>query len=448
MPTRSGLPPIYCYYGDDFTGSTDVLDCLARSGVTAVLFPGIPSPEQVARFSNCQVLGIAGSSRSQSPEWMDAHLPQIFALLKSLGAPLTHYKVCSTFDSSPQRGSIGRAMEIGRRIFRAPFVPIMVGAPHLGRYVAFGNLFATAGGEVYRIDRHPTMRAHPATPMTEADLRLHLAQQTDLDIALIDLRALGAGDADAALQFRMNGGAEAIVLDGVDMASVKEAGRLIWQQALQQPIFAVGSSGLTSSLIPQWREAGLLAESDATRDDAGKQPGAVDAILVVSGSCSPVTAGQIQWAIQHGFTAMKLDAATLADSVKGPLALQAHAHTVVEQLRQGRSVVLYSAMGPLEAEAEVYGEEFGTALSALLRDVLRASRVRRLVIAGGDTSSHTVARLGLDALTWAGAVEPGAPLCRVHASEDFLDGTEIVLKGGQVGSEDFFERVRRGGASA
>ncbi|EQD61121.1 hypothetical protein B1A_09823, partial [mine drainage metagenome] len=70
---------------------------------------------------------------------------------------------------------------------------------------------------------------------------------------------------------------------------------------------------------------------------------------------------------------------------------------------------------------------------------------RRVLLAGGDTSSHAVAQLGLSALTWAASLEPGAPLCRAHAERHSRhDGLELVLKGGQVGSEGFFERVRLG----
>ena len=64
-------------------------------------------------------------------------------------------------------------MEIGTKIYNSTFLPIVVAAPHLRRYVIFGNLFAAAGSdpEIFRIDRHPTMSRHPATPMKEADGR-------------------------------------------------------------------------------------------------------------------------------------------------------------------------------------------------------------------------------------------------------------------------------------
>ena len=80
------------------------------------------------------------------------------------------------------------------KIFHAPFVPVLAAAPTLGRYTIFGNHFARFGigsaGAIYRLDRHPSISRHPVTPMTEADLRLHLAKQTKTIIALFDVLKL------------------------------------------------------------------------------------------------------------------------------------------------------------------------------------------------------------------------------------------------------------------
>jgi uncharacterized protein YgbK (DUF1537 family) len=107
--------------------------------------------------------------------------------------------------------------------------------------------------------------------------------------------------------------------------------------------------------------------------------------------------------------------------------------------------VLHSADGPLDAAAPAAGERLGAALGRIARTVIGRRRLRRIVFAGGDTSSHGVAQLGIDALTWAAPLDPGAPLVRAHATDPAIDGLELVLKGGQIGGEDFFERVRRGG---
>ena len=154
------------FYGDDFTGSADAMEALALGGVPTALFLEPPRPEQLAgRFAHLRALGLAGVSRSMSPEEMDRELPPLFEALKRLGAPLVHYKVCSTFDSSPTVGSIGHAIDIGCALFDPPFVPLAVGVPVLKRYVVFGHHFATVGEQTFRLDRHPSMSRHPFTPM-------------------------------------------------------------------------------------------------------------------------------------------------------------------------------------------------------------------------------------------------------------------------------------------
>jgi 3-oxoisoapionate kinase len=422
--------PLYSYYGDDFTGSTDVLEGLAVAGLRSVLFLGPPSDEHLRAFKDCQAYGIAGDSRSRSPEWMDEHLPAIFARLRSFGAPVVHYKTCSTFDSSPRVGSIGRAMEIGRDVLKTPFIPIVVAAPHLRRYVVFGNLFAAAGdGLVYRIDRHPTMRQHPVTPMNEPDLRRHLAPQTGLRVDSIDLPTLQAGRLEQELASRLAAGAQAILFDGVERHDLDETGRLLWHLARKTPLFAVGSSGLAYGLAFAWKRQNAIPTGTPTR-----QPEAVDSLLVMSGSCSPVTERQIGHALRNGYEGIAMEGQTP----------EACVDKAVTALRSSGKVVVYSSLGPLPAGVTARGDTLGRQIGAMLRKIVSETGVRRVVLAGGDTSSHAVSQLGLYALTWSAATQPGAPLCRAHSDSPELEGLEMVLKGGQVGTEDFFERVRTG----
>jgi 3-oxoisoapionate kinase len=425
------IRPLYAYYGDDFTGSTDVLEALALAGVRSVLFTGMPAEERWQEFADCQAFGIAGESRSRPPAWMSEHLPAVFARLGALGAPIVHYKTCSTFDSSPQIGSIGRALEIGRATLSPAFVPIVVAAPHLRRYVAFGNLFAASGGQIYRIDRHPSMRSHPVTPMHEADLRRHLAAQTLLSIGLVDLTAFSQDRAPAALADCLSRGDAAVLFDGVGEGELGETGRLLWQYATERqhpdsrhPLFCAGSSGLTYALLSAWRRSGLIGG-----EPAHTPAEAAETLLVLSGSCSPVTERQIRTALAHGYHGVSLQTETAFEEA-------------VTHLQAGQSTVIYSALGPLPARTQPEGEALGRRAGALLRRILSATRVRRVVLAGGDTSSHAVGALGIHALTWAASLEPGAPLCRAHARTAELDGLQLVLKGGQVGSDGFFERVR------
>jgi 3-oxoisoapionate kinase len=433
-PTTSRL--LYAFYGDDFTGSTDVLESLGMHGLDAVLFTHMPSRRDLAAFSHCRAIGIAGESRSRSPAWMSRNLPAMFRAMRRLGAPVNHYKVCSTFDSSPRVGSIGRAIEIGRSVFGRRPVPIVVGAPRLGRAVVFGSLYATFAGEFYRIDRHPTMRRHPVTPMTEADLRMHLAKQTSLEIGLVDLTAFTTHTVGARFQDESKS-AQAVVFDGFNEEMMAQTARLVWDQAtdravdraIDRPVFAAGSSGLTHGLLLHWRALGLVAKP--ARPAPAKS---VDRILVLSGSCSPATARQIRTAAKSGFVTMRL---------KGSGPWQNEATRALESLARGKSVVVYTALGP-QTRDNRHGDRFGAALGRLLRHLILESRVRRILIAGGDTATHAVNQLGLDALTFAASLAPGVPLCRAPAAGSPLDGIELALKGGQMGSDDFFAHVRDG----
>ncbi|SDA15741.1 four-carbon acid sugar kinase family protein [Sphingomonas sp. NFR15] len=419
----------YAFYGDDFTGSTDVLEQLAEGGVPAVLFLRAPDPALRARFPDAQAIGLAGDSRSRSPEWMAEHLP---AAYRALGeGALVHYKTCSTFDSSPHTGSIGRALDLGVAAFGGP-AAIVVGAPHLRRYVAFGNLFAAAGAEVYRIDRHPTMARHPVTPMHEADLIRHLAAQTQARIALIPLDRIEAGEAGTAFD---SADADAVLFDGVSLRDLAATGDVLLTRGVR---FAVGSSGVTRALVLAWQAAGLI-------EPAPPPPRAppVDRLLVVSGSCSPVTARQIARGIADGYAPARAGVAAL---LRGESAEEERlVAAAVAALGQGGRGVIHSAEGPLGETAPAAGDMLGTALGRVTRAVIERTGLTRILFAGGDTSSHGVAQLGIDALTWAAPIERGAPLVRAHAADPAIDGLELVLKGGQMGGEGFFETVRRGG---
>ena len=427
------------YYGDDFTGSTDVMEVLTWAGLPTVLFTRTPGEAELRRFPAVRAIGVAGESRSCSTEWMSANLPEIFERLRSLGAPLCQYKVCSTFDSSPEVGSIGRALEIGLEVFGGAWAPIVVAAPKLGRYQAFGNLFATVGSETFRLDRHPTMSRHPITPMDEADLGAHLARQTKLPVGVVDLLALASGQAGQRLDEQTSAGARAVLMDVIDEESLGRVGELVWKNRSSAP-FSVASSGLEYALAAHWRALGDLgAPTDPPRASE------VDRVVVISGSCSPETEASIRQSLASGYAGIRLDPfETAAGRTAAPLS-QAR-----QSLADGRSVVLYTSLGPND-QALVAGDReltkrLGVCVGELARDLLLQSSARRAIVCGGDTSSHVGRALDGYALTAIAPMTPGSPLCRLW-SDGPLDGLEIVLKGGQRGGPHFFEQVRMGDTS-
>ncbi|MER9581077.1 four-carbon acid sugar kinase family protein [Mesorhizobium sp. M0276] len=434
------------YYGDDLTGSTDVMEALELGGVPTVLFMRQPDAALLSRFAHCRAIGLAGTSRSETPQWMDTHLREAFAWLKMLNAAICHYKVCSTFDSSPAIGSIGRAIEIGRSVFAQASVPLVVGAPQLKRYTAFGHLFAAYRDQYFRIDRHPVMSRHPTTPMDESDLLIHLSRQTALSSGLIDLATLQSASRSAAFD-RLTANGTAIVLIDVDNLETQVlAGNELWRVRKPGGSFVVGSSGVEYALLAEWASNDIVGAGQGFTP-----PGAADRIAVVSGSCSPTTERQIRHALTDGFDGIEVDPIELI-SEASEQAITRATENGLASLQAGRSIILYTALGPTaDRGTEIDRQEgarhrLGRGLGEILRSLTIEQSLRRVVIAGGDTSSHALGEMGVDALTIRMPLpaSPGSPLCFAHSRVKAIDGLEVALKGGQVGTDRYFSAIRDG----
>lgn len=433
--------PLLAYYGDDFTGSTDALEFLTRAGAKTVLFTGLPTSELLGRFGALDAIGVAGCTRAMPPREMEDELSRAFGVLRGLGARHVHYKVCSTFDSSPEIGSIGRAIDVGAAVFGGRFVPLVVGAPRLGRYGVFGHLFARFGigstGAIHRLDRHPVMSRHPSTPMNESDLRLHLGRQTTKRIGLVDILALDrpAEECAAALRAAMTN-ADIVLFDVLQEEHLARIGTLLEAEARSAaPLFSVGSSAIEMALGHEWQRTARLQPRTAWEAVGPAQP-----LLVVSGSCSGVTLGQIRWATTAGFAEVALPAAAI-ETGRAPAVAAAIAH-----LHTGRHVIVHT--DPAQAIASqaraLPAAALGRALGEITREIIASTGIRRLLVAGGDTSSYAARALGIEAVEMIAPLAPGAPLCRAHAPGSPAHGLEVNFKGGQVGAVDYFGAVARG----
>lgn len=455
---------LLAFYGDDFTGSTDALEFMSRVGAETVLFMEPPTPGQLSRYEPLDAIGVAGRSRAMTPEEMEQELPDVLKAMKKLKAKHIHYKVCSTFDSSPTIGSIGKVIDIAKEIFDSKFVPLLVAAPALGRYCTFGNLFAQMGigsdGDIYRLDRHPSMKSHPITPAHESDLRLHLGRQTDKHIGLLDILNVGKGGNESRQQLEkhIREGAEVILFDALQEKHMARVGSLIDEYGSRnKPLFSVGSSGIEMALGRNWIDQGRLQSKKRWNT-----PGKAEPMLVASGSRSPVTSEQIRWALSNGFEEVALDTETLAKEKDTTPVIRKHVEEVIKQLRQGKNVILHTSFGDndprVEATKEVFhrrglsnlevractAQLFGIALGEIVGTVADQAHLQRLVFAGGDTSSFAARALDIEALEMIAPITPGAPLCRVISPGNHLHGLEVNIKGGQVGAKEYFGTVLEG----
>lgn len=449
--------PILSWYGDDFTGSSALMEAMSAAGLPAVLFLDPPTQDHMKQFANHRGIGIAGVARAQTPAWMKANLPRYFNAVAEIGAPISQYKICSTLDSAPDIGSIGTAIEIGMHHLGSEWVPLLTAAPPIGRFQLFGNLFAHADGVGYRLDRHPSMSRHPVTPMQEADVRLHLAGQTKISIGLVDYMALRSGRGGDVLDSELNAGRRVIALDALDEESLADAGALIWERRGEQ-LFAVGSQGIAYALAAYFRRTGAIGPAPERRRSLDR----IDRVAVVSGSCSTVTAAQIACAERHGFLAIRVDPSTALDPSAWAAELRSVTRQALDALATGRDPIVFTARGPTDPsvrsfllavrtaglEQSVVNETVGRGLGEVLETLISEAGIRRCGIAGGDTSSFAAQALGIHALTLLASLAPGAGVFTAHSVRPGLANLEIALKGGQMGPPDYFCQIRHGGTAA
>ncbi|MBJ7539119.1 four-carbon acid sugar kinase family protein [Marinomonas transparens] len=426
------------FYGDDFTGSTDVLESLSLCGKKAVLWMRIPTEDELKRFSDYDCIGLAGISRSKDPQWMSENLPRIYQFLKSVNGKYIHYKVCSTFDSGLHKGNIAKATQIGIAELSPSWTSIVVGSPKIKRYVCFSELFADFEGSTYRIDRHPVMGNHPATPMHEANLLKHMQQLGGVECASVDLPMYSNGRASSQLESFI-ADKKVVVFDSYDEATHSAAGKLIRDFSQKGVHFSVSSSGFEDALY-----------SDTKITNTTKIQ-ATDKLLALSGSCSPTTSNQIQFAVDRGFVPFLLDLEKVCDSTLRPSYLKEVVDFCLALLAKNRSPLVYSSLGsPKEDQALLpsqcvnFDRVLGQFLGQVALQVVQEKAINRLAVAGGDTSGYCIQTLGLDAMTFIAPLYPGVPLCRAHSNDVSVDGLEIALKGGQMGATDFFVRLLTG----
>ncbi|MBK8503324.1 MAG: four-carbon acid sugar kinase family protein [Saprospiraceae bacterium] len=438
------------FYGDDFTGSTDVMETLALKGVPTALFLKTPTLDEVNHFilkrniggSQLKAFGVAGIARSLDPEAMKKELEPIFAALAEIPVDFFQYKICSTLDSAPEVGNIGVAADLAIKYFPSKRIPFIVGAPFLNRFVVFGNLFARLDGTTYRIDRHPVMSRHPVTPMEEGDIRLHLAKQTSRLFQTIDLLNLDPDKSRGIMSAGVEGPSPFLLFDTLTNENLVKIGEMLIEDHSGTPQFIVGSSGISYGLARYLRE-----KTEDLKNDPVTNLDPVRQILVAAGSCSPVTERQIKYAVDQGMKGIRIEVLKLLENRQHEI--ERICKLAIKVLKNGKSPILYTALGPADPSITqveamlsqnrntIIGESIGEMVSMILEAIPRL----RTVIVGGDTSGYVSRYLKIYALETLAPVAPGAPLCVAHAVDRRFDGLEIALKGGQNGKDDYFQRI-------
>jgi uncharacterized protein YgbK (DUF1537 family) len=207
------------------------------------------------------------------------------------------------------------------------------------------------------------------------------------------------------------------------------------QQKKHGQLFSVGGSGIELALGNYWNKARVLKPVTKWKKIPKAKP-----LLVISGSCSPVTAGQIAYAKANGFEELIIDAVKIC---KDGVVNESVMKKIDESLNQKKNLIVHT--GEMQTQ-NLYSEKLGTALGVIAKDAVINTGIKRVVISGGDSSSYAARAMEIDAVEMIAPLVIGAPLCKVYSKNKDINGLEINFKGGQVGGEKYFEILLNGDA--
>ncbi|MFI6375609.1 3-oxo-tetronate kinase [Streptomyces sp. NPDC050546] len=407
---------------DDFTGATDLANNLVRAGMRVVQLIDTP-PAGVEEAIDADAVVIALKSRTvPAADAVEASL-RALAWLRSLGAEQIYFKYCSTFDSTPA-GNIGPVTEALMDALGTGFTVATPAFPDNGRTIFKGHLFV---GDVLLSDSG--MRHHPLTPMTDSNLVSVLGAQTTRQVGLIDHTVVA--DGVEAIRARVDalreGGFGLAVVDAVSNDDLVRLGA-----AVQGFPLVTAGSGLAIGLPANWGFKPTRAAAELP------PPGGHRA--VVSGSVSTATNRQVLEYLRTGRPAFSVDPLRVAagEDVVGQALAFAESHlddgpVLVYSTESADTVrTVQGRLGAAEA-----GELVERTLARVAQGLVERG-VRRLVVAGGETSGAVVQALGITGLRIGPQIDPGVPWCA--AALPGGDTLHITLKSGNFGGPDFFTR--------
>ncbi|MGP5220552.1 3-oxo-tetronate kinase [Arthrobacter rhombi] len=399
---------------DDVTGATDVAAALSRAGLRT-LFSLTTDLGDDAPDADAIVVGLKTRSIAVS----DAVAQSLEALtaLQRVGADRFYLKYCSTFDSTPE-GNIGPVTEALMERLGAEMIVTTPAAPLHGRTVYRGHLFV---GDALLNETH--MREHPVTPMLDSSVSRLLAPQVDGGVGLLPLETVrdGSDAIRAGIAAAKTAGNRHVVVD-----SVSEADLAAVAEAVKDASLVAGSAGLIGAIA--LGRSGL--SEAATRPPAGRT-------AILAGSCSRRTLEQIERFRESGGAAYQL----VAEPGQSAADLAADALTWWDELASESSALLYSSTPAQERDERIpdAGALYEGA-AGLIAKKLAERGLRRLLIAGGETSGEVVKVLGIRIAVVGEEAALGAPW--IH---DVGRDLHLILKSGNFGEPDLFVDVARSG---
>ncbi len=408
---------------DDFTGATDLANMLVKGGLKTIQLLGNPSKEDVVPSVDAVIIAL--KTRTIPVEEAIEQSLQALNWLKNAGAKQFFFKYCSTFDSTDE-GNIGPVIDALMEALETQFTIACPAFPETERTIFKGHLFV---GDKLLSDS--PMKDHPLTPMTDSNLVSILSRQTSQKVGLVEYKDILAGPYAIRKAFdQLQKEDVAIAVTDV----LNDEHLYFLGEAVKDFKLITGGSGIALGLPSQFKSRNNHQEE--TR--AHSLPKVLGKELVLSGSCSEMTLAQVD-EFSKKYSTLKLNPIELAENNSA----LANAVDWVIQAKGEEPILVYASAPPdaVKQAQKKLGRDLAssTVENALAKIALAAVQdgFRRIVVAGGETAGAVMSNLGIKGIMIGEQIDPGVPTT-VSIGDPSIG---LVLKSGNFGSADFFEKA-------
>lgn len=410
---------------DDTTGANDIGIMFSNNQYSVKV---ITYQENMELIKDADVLIIDTDSRLDTPALSYDKVFNATKQLKELDCSMYYNKTCSVF-----RGNIGAEFDAMMDALEENFAVISLAFPKNGRTTLNG--IHKVHGKLLENSEFANDPVHPTKKSNLVDI---LQEQTKRSVSFIRLEVVQQGA--EVLRKAINEAKKTSTYCIID--AVTQDDLTIVAEASAEFKVLAGSSAIAEEL-PKFlniKKVPNPLNNIKIKDDNG--------VLIVSGSLTPQTKDQTSFIINQGVKTFVLDSRNIFSDDSYQVEVSHLVENASEVLSSHKDVMIMAdSKSEVVAETKAIGENFkmdpltvsklvSAALADATKQIADKISLKRLVVAGGDTSGTVCRKLNIQGNYVLREIETGLP-----SSLAIGPNMLIVLKSGSFGKEDFLLRA-------
>lgn len=415
---------------DDLTGAMDTGAQFCRGGMLTIVYPDVNAIDDCENSTHeCgpEVIVINTGTRGQPPAVAYDTVKTLCCKLQAMGVRCVYKKVDSTL-----RGNIGSELDAVMDSWNVDIACVAPAFPAMGRVTVGGDQLLH-GKPIEATE----MASDILAPVHDSHVPTLLSAQSRRKVAHIPLHCVREGVDKLVVSMRdaASRGFEILVIDSVTQTDLADVARAVAETHM--PAVMCGSAGLAHALPQMLGFAGKHSKTVSSPERT---------VVVVSGSRSQVTRGQIEY-LKERIQIKQFDLGLGTKPDMSIPELEELGTSMVDDMTQalanGDDIVISPSSGsgppdaggkPLDADDVAMSIAIARVLGTITMKVLESASVHGLVLTGGDTAADVCERLRVPRIALTDEILPGMPVGSVVGGP--FDGLILVTKGGAFGDDD------------